>query len=584
LLAAFPCQVSPRWRKEQKKERTNRTKRAAATSFHKEIASVPRFLLAGLLGVLLLLASGGGAPLLAAPTKADHYRGADELAARVDRLMDAAWKKANITPARAAADAEWLRRVYLDLTGRIPSVTEARSFLGDRRADKRKRKVESLLDGPRYPTWFAAVWRGLLLPESNATIQVRVQAPTFEQWLRNHLASENGFDALVRELITAPTDALAGQRFFSASAAGIFYSAKENKPEELAAAIAQVFLGVNLGCAQCHNHPFAKWKREQFWSFAAFFSVRGRDPRREDGRRRRPAVVLPGELTIPGTQKVVKAKYLDGKALKLTDAPSIRQALADWMTASDNPLFARALVNRLWAQLFGTGLVEPLDEMVGADRMPSHPDVLDDLAGAFAKQKYDLRWLIRAITSTRAYQLSSARSHASQDDPKQFARAALRGLTAEQLFDSLAQATGFRDETPARGRALFASSAAREEFLTKFASSERATEAQTSILQALTLMNGRFMSAVTSVRRSETLQAIADAPFLDVPGKIKALFLATLSREPTSKELARLVRYVEKSGEDDIKRVSRDLTNRQSEALADVFWALLNSAEFVLNH
>jgi hypothetical protein len=262
--------------------------------------------------------------------------------------------------------------------------------------------------------------------------------------------------------------------------------------------------------------------------------------------------------------------------------------LVDWMTEAENPFFARAAVNRLWAHFFGTGLVEPLDEMVGTESVPSHPEVLAELARGFAEQKYDLRWLIRVITATKAYQLSSAQSHPSQETAsRQFARMAVRGLTGEQLFDSLAQATGFREEGPdgARRQVLrLGIGGARGEFLSKFAAgTDRATEAQTSILQALTLMNGRVMTAATSLRQSEMLLAVADAPFLDVPAKIETLYLATLSRKPTAKELARLTRYVEKGGTDG-ESSSRDQLARGTEALADVFWALLNSAEFNLNH
>jgi hypothetical protein len=518
---------------------------------------------AALLGVLL-----AAAPLSAA--KIDRYRGADELAARIDRLLKDAWQKADVTPARPADDAEWLRRVYLDLAGRIPSVTEARTFLADRRSNKRPLLVESLLSQPRYPTWFASVWRALLVPETSTNIQLRIQGPAFERWLRNWLASDHGYDTMVRELITASSQP-GPARIIAGSPVGVFYVAKENKPEELAATTSRLFLGINLGCAQCHNHPFAAWKKEQFWSFAAFFSdlqprgridVRGRQPRR-------PGLA---ELEIPGTGKMVQAKYLDGKKPDFEQGTPVRQVLADWMTATDNPYFAKAAVNRLWAHFFGTGLAEPLDEMVGTESVPSQPAVLDELARGFAEQKYDLRWLIRVITATKAYQLTSARSHASQDDPRHFSRMVVRGLSGEQLFDSLAQATGFREENPAARRNPFGIGGARDEFLNKFAaSSDRTTEAQTSILQALTLMNGRLMTAATSVRRSETLQAVVDAPFMDVPAKIETLYLATLSRKPTAKEAARLTRYIEQS-------------DRPGEALADVFWALLNSAEFVLNH
>lgn len=521
----------------------------------------------GLLAALFL-----SAPLSAADAKAERYDGADELAARIDRLLEEAWKKADITPARPADDSEFLRRTYLDLSGRIPSVAETRAFLDDKRSDKRSRLVESLLAGQRYPTYFSSVWLTLLLPELNDS--PRVQAQLFDRWLRDWLASDHGYDWMVRELLTATVEPGGGRdRTPFGSAPNIFFLSKENKPEELAGATSKVFLGVNLQCAQCHNHPFASWKKEQFWSFAAFFSETSFRGMRAPGREREPARARIGELTIPGTDKVVKAKYLGGKEAELKAGVSTRRTLVDWMTAADNPFFARTAANRLWAHFIGSGLIEPLDEMVGAETIPAHVAILDELAASFVKHKYDPRWLIRVITSTRAYQLSSARSHPSHEDGRQFSRMTLRGLSGEQLYDSLAVATGFRDQ-PGVGRGNpLGGGASRREFLTKFAStSDRATETQTSILQALTLMNGRLMSTATSLRSSEALVAVVEAPFLDVPGKVEVLFLSTLSRKPTTKEMDRFTRYVEKG------------SRQQGEALADVFWALLNSAEFVVNH
>ena len=500
---------------------------------------------AGLLGVLLVCT-----PAPAEATRADRYAGADELASRIDGLMGAAWKKADVTPARLADDAEWLRRVYLDLAGRIPSVTEARSFLKDRRNDKRQRLVESLLAGQAaYPTYFASIWRSLLTPEANDN--PRVQARPFEAWLREWLASGRGYDWMVRELLASPNQpqVRGGPVATSRMVASFSTSPRKNKPEEVAAAASRLFLGVNLGCAQCHNHPFATWKREQFWSFAAFFSsTQGRGRVRGE---RRPAVAA-NQLMIPGTDKVVKAKFLNGKEPSFENGEPGQKVLVDWITATDNPYFARAAVNRLWEHFFGAGLIEPLDEMVGAETSQSHPAVLDELAGAFTKSRSTIRgWLIRVITATKAYQLTSARSHPSQDDPRQFARMALRGMNGEQLFDSVAQATGYRDEAFAGRGNPFGLGGGRYEFVTKFAAStERPAETQTSILQALTLMNGRLMTSATSLQQSETLVAVIDAPFMDVPAKIETLYLAALSRKPTAKELARLTRYVEKGGGD----------------------------------
>jgi hypothetical protein len=515
---------------------------------------------------------------------ADRYAGADALATKIDQRLEAAWKQANVTPAADADDSEWVRRAYLDLAGRIPSVTEARAFLSDKRENRRALLVEKLLAGPRHATHFATVWRNLLLPEGNVNFQVRFSVPGFEKWLRDWVVSERGYDAMVSELLTtAINPGRGGLVFGGPSGPAPFYSAKEYKPEEIAGAVARTFLGVNLGCAQCHNHPFADWKREQFWSFAAFFSGI-KVQRRGDFVSAEAEKTDRHEIEIPGTDKVVKAKYLNGQQAEIAKGAKSREVLAKWMTAKDNPYFARAVVNRTWAHFFGTGLVEPLDEMSGTESQPSHPGVLDDLANAFVEHNYDLRWLMRAVTATKAYQLSSRRSHPGQDDAKLFAKMALRGLTPEQLYDSVAMATGFQEA--ARGGGFYDAGGARTEFLTKFANgADRPTETQTSILQALTLMNGRVVTNATNLTRSETLAAVADAPFLDTAAKIEALYLAALTRRPTPKEISRMAAFVEKGGAaDGPPKDAKEKRERRSEALADVFWVLLNSGEFVLNH
>ncbi|HEV3168077.1 MAG TPA: DUF1553 domain-containing protein, partial [Isosphaeraceae bacterium] len=235
--------------------------------------------------------------------------------------------------------------------------------------------------------------------------------------------------------------------------------------------------------------------------------------------------------------------------------------------------FARATANRVWAQFFGTGLVDPIDDM-GADNAPSHPELLDELAHQFAAHGFDFKFLIRAITSSRAYQLSSAGYAPGQDDPRLFARMPIRGLSPQQLYESLVQAAGMKREGE---QPVFfgGGNSARKDFVDRFASQdEKPTEHQTSILQALTLMNGRLMADATNLEKGGTLPAIADAYFLDTPSKIEALYLAALSRRPKPEELDRLVAYVDRGGP----------TLNPKKALTDVFWALLNSAEFVLNH
>jgi hypothetical protein len=492
-----------------------------------------------------------------------------------------------VKPAPRAEDAEFVRRAYLDLAGRIPSVAETRLFLADEQAERRQKLIDRLLASPRYAGHFAGVYRSLLIPEAGNNLLVRFQQGSFEDWLKQQFSRDVGYDKLTRDLLTAP---VGNQLGFAAIGVNggpstlAFYSAKEFKPESLAAGAARVFLGVRVECAQCHNHPFANWKREQFWALAAFFS--GIQSQRQ-GDVLIPANEKPGtkELTIPGTDTVVQARFLDGTKPKWQSGVSTRTVLADWATSPSNPYFARAAVNRTWAYFLGAGLVEPIDDMIGSATTINHPELLDLLAREFADHQFDLKFLIRAITFTEAYQRTSAGTDISSGDPALFARMPLRGLTPEQLFDSLITATGFRDAGDGKDNLLEAIAgkpSARAQLLSKFANqSERATLAQTSILQALTLMNGKVIADATSLERSETLAALLDAPFLNTTERIKALYLAALSRRPSPRELERTTRFVEQAVRD---AQARKNGQAYGNAIADVFWALLNSSEFGLNH
>ena len=474
-------------------------------------------------------------------------------------------------------------------------MSEARAFLDDDRPDKRRRLVDDLLGRPAYASHFTSFWRSLLLPEADANVQGRVLTPGFEAWLRKELTNNVGYDRMVRELLTAPV-AQGGVRGVAAYGAGgdespaAYYFAKDLKPENLGGATARVFLGVKIECAQCHNHPFGDWKREQFWGYAAFFAG---IQRQQQGDFAVPGPEDAGkhELTIPNLNKVVSASFLDGKKPDWAARPNAREALADWVTAPDNPYFARAAVNRVWYTFFGAGLTDPVDEMVGGQGVASHPEVLDELARQFIAHNYDLKYLMQVIARTREYQLSSARSDPSQDDARRFARMPLRGLTPEQLFDSLAEAVYYprQGQDPNQSIRVIAlgGGSPREEFRTKFArGTDRATEAQTSILPALTLMNGRLIGDATSLERSELLAAVVDSPFMDTKERIETLYLATLTRKPREKDLARLVAYVDGGGAyaDDRPTTPEEKQKRYQQALADVFWALLNSGEFYLNH
>jgi len=502
------------------------------------------------------------------------------LAATIDRLLAAKWAEANVSPAPLSDDAEFLRRVSLDLIGKIPTASEARDFLDDPRPDKRTKLVDRLLESPAYLVHATEIWRSLLLPEADVDAQVRFLAPTFDAWLRKQVAENVPYDKMVRTILTMDLGSR-GRRVPTRLEARAeptpmaFYVGKGGKPENLAGGTARVFLGIRLECAQCHNHPFARWTRDEFWGFASFFAgVTRAGPEDAAGRVREIAGRY--ELAIPGTDRVAHATFLDGAKPALPQAARSktgpRTLLATWITAAENPYFARAAVNRVWARFFGTGIVEPVDDM-GEENPPAQPELLDELARAFRQQHYDLKFLIRALTSTRAYGLTSAVGRSELSSPSLFAAMPVRGLSPGQLFETLARATGYhsREDQPGFGIA----DGARARFLDLFARrDERPIEAQTSILQALALMNGVITANATHLQGGETLGAIAEAPYLDTPARIEAIYLAALTRRPRPDELAMLAPYVERGGS----------TGNPGEALADVFWALLNSPEFALNH
>jgi hypothetical protein len=330
-----------------------------------------------------------------------------------------------------------------------------------------------------------------------------------------------------------------------------------------------LFLGVRLECAQCHNHPFASWTREQFWSYAAFFAGLQRE---SDNAGVIREVFDRRDIKIPGSLVSAEARFLDATQPRWKYNVGARNTLAQWLTAAENPFFARATVNRLWAHFFGPGLVEPVDDF-RPDNPPSHPELLDELARQFVAHRFDLRYLMRSITASRVYQLTSAAPTLASASPRLFAHMALKGLTPEQLFDSLVVATGYRQPASPK-QADQPSTDARAEFLARFGGGQPRTEMQRSIPQALMLMNGRFIADATRLTSGTVLASIVNDRSLNTAGKVEALYLATLSRKPTRREARLFVKYVDEDSPD------RDAKT----ALADVFWALLNSAEFSLNH
>ncbi len=518
-----------------------------------------------------------------APT--DKALSPQELAARLDFHIKAKWAKLNVEPARPADDAEFLRRASLDILGRIPTVAEIHKFLDDKSPDKRWKLVAEMLDSHGYVNNFTTIYRDLIVPQGGNNQFAQAFGQQMEAWLTAKLRANAGYDVLVRDLLTADPIGFGGRRGRPAQpldpntrSAAIFYQANEMKPDNVAAAVSRIFLGIKLECAQCHDHPFNHYSREQFWQTAAFFA--GLTPNRMDGMRFVQAGFDPAvsKIKIPNTERVIKAKFLDGKEPKFEEGVDARTVLADWITAPENPYFARAAVNYTWAHFFGLGIIDPIDEP-SEENPPSHPELLQELSRQFVLNKYDVKYLIKAIAASQAYQLTSSQSHAAQANPRHFAAMQLKGLTPEQLIESVGLAVGNVDPASRISQPGFPARRSGNpmafELRNKFANyADKRIEYQTSILQALALMNGKLTADATSLSKGGTLAAIADAPFMDTESKLNALYLASLSRKMRPEETSRLVRYVDSGGP------SKD----PARALADVFWALLNSSEFILNH
>lgn len=485
---------------------------------------------------------------------------------RIDERLAQRWQEAGVKPAASASDAEFVRRAYLDLTGRIPRVAEVRAFLSDNRLDRRALLIETLLTKPDHATHFANIWRGFLLPDGN-NVQQFGGAGAFEGWLRGKFADNERYDKVVAELLLAN-----GQ--INQSGPVLFYTSLELKPEELAASTSRAFLGVQIQCAQCHDHPFDHWKQQDFWGYAAFFARLTR-PQGQQQFALAVSDAKEGEVKLPNKDEIVRPRFLRGDAYTDREGLTRRHALASWLTSAQNPYFARAAVNRVWAQLFGRGIVSPVDDL-GEHNAPSHPELLDELATYFARTGFDMRNLIRTLANTQAYQLSSSLAEGDNAPPELFSRMAMKTLTAEQLYDCLAVAV-CRRETPVAGgqsAGFQGFDQNRQVFLNRFrAPAGLSSDYHGGIPQALTLMNGGLVADATHLEKSDVLVSLA-APFFSDQQRVATLFLTTLSRPPSETERVKFEGYVN----------ARSSPQEKQAALSDILWALLNSAEFTLNH
>lgn len=488
------------------------------------------------------------------------------MVARIDELIAARWKKLGVEPAGPADDAEFLRRAHLDLTGVIPRVAEVRAFLADTRPDKRARLVDALLASPGHATHMANTWRNIVLPSGGSDPEQLNAVVGLQNWFRNQFVENARYDRMVSDFLQATAGDEAGP--------ALFYTALELKPERVAADTSRIFLGLQISCAECHNHPFDKWTQQDFWGYAAFFAQLQR-PQNRGRETFRLVDATKGEVKLPGTDDIVPPTYPGGTPAAADDLGSRRGQLAIWMGSRDNPFLGKAAVNRVWAQLFGRGIVEPVDDL-GKHNPPSHPQLFEELTRYFVRTGFDLRELQRTLAATRAYQLASSHPASEPPPPEAFAHMAIKTLTPEQLYDSLSRSMSRTGATNMMGQptSVRLLDQRRQAFIARMNSASRSPlDYQSGIPQALTLMNGGEIGEATSLDRGSLLAAL-EAPLFTDEERVETLFLATLSRRPDDAQREKFVAYVKYGGP----------TADRRQALGDVLWALLNSAEFGLNH
>lgn len=487
----------------------------------------------------------------------------------IDTLAMARWKKLGLVPSDLCGDGEFIRRVHLDLCGRLPTPDEVRELLKDDSKDKRAKLIDRLLGDRDYAAYFALRWGSIL---RNASLAGSEQAAyAFHDWLRDMISRNRPYDEFVRGIV-----AVAGE-WQEAPAVNWYWQMRDDQLHQPVADTAQIFLGLRLQCAKCHHHPYERWGQEDYFGLAGFFSRLGRKGLGEPPPYYSSRTRTSGEIN-PRTGKPIEPKPLDGPEMKIPPDEDPRHKLVDWMAQPDNPFFARALVNRMWGHLLGRGLVDPVDDMRETNP-PSNPELLDALALDFIKHKFDVKHLLRTICNSRTYQLSSAPNDNNQHDKQNHARFYGRRLIAEVLHDAVDQACGTRTQFSRMSKQARAIDLPHENFGSYFldvfdrpprsSPCECARSAGASLSQVLHLaISGNIESKVSAgngrvARLAEKKTAPTQA--------VEELYLATLSRLPTAGEQQKALDYL----------------GRQTDArrgLEDLLWVLMNSREFMFNH
>jgi hypothetical protein len=491
----------------------------------------------------------------------------------IDQHIDTKLKRLKIQPSQLADDATFLRRVSLDLTGQPPKPEQVRAFLADPSDSRKKRArmIDQLIETPAFVDHWTVKFADLL--QNSRKYLGEKGAYSFQEWIRQRIAANTPYDKLVSELLTSRGSS------YDEPAANFFRVTRDPKPTM--EKTTQVFMGVRMVCAQCHDHPFERWTQNQYYEMSAFFSAVGIRPGYEVGEEIVFDQRQEFDLKHPKDGRVVPPTFLIASTapVPIPSGGARRDSLAAWLTAPSNPFFAKSTANRVWSYFFGRGIIEPVDD-IRASNPPSNPALLDALTKDFVDHGFDLRHLMRTIANSRAYQAGIETNEWNAKDFDNFSHATPRRLSAEQLMDALTLATGIRPNFPeappdTAAQQLVDPHIGREGFLDLFGRPARESacecerRADLSLPQALNLVNGKTISDAVADGNGRIAKAVlAGRSDRDL---IEELYLAALSRPPSDAEIANASKYLSARG-------------GRTERVQDLLWALVNSKAFLYNY
>lgn len=501
----------------------------------------------------------------------------------VDEFVFANLRELGIPPSSLCDDSTFIRRVSLDIAGRLPTQEETREFLASSEPDKRDRVIDQLLRSPEYADFFANKWTAMLKNRRDDASDITSNFAFFA-WVRDGLLANKPYDQMVRELLAATGEVIANPP--------VAWYKRVKEPKQQLEDVAQLFLGVRMQCAQCHHHPFERWSQDDYYSFAAFFSQVGRKPtstRGEDMIFHKRGIA--GATNIK-TGQVLKPAALGDSIPEITADQDPRLKLADWMGSPENPYFAKALVNRYWKHFFQRGLIEPEDD-IRESNPPTNPELLAALEQGFIASGYDLKALVRTIATSSAYQLSSTPNQYNVADHQNYSRYYPRRLQAEVLLDAIDDLTGSRTDFPnlptgTRAIALPDNSYNRASpFLKVFGRPENESVCEceriqsSSLAQSLHLINANDIKAKLAKADGRADRLTKSDRTLEE--KILELYAVAYAREPSADEMATAREFTEEPRVDAAGNAI-DANKAKSEAFQDLIWALANTKEFLFNH